>query len=335
MIWTTWRQFRTQAWVTAGALGLLGVALLVTGATLADAYRTLGVGTCGDDCSQAFASFLDASHSGLPGTVYQVAGFGLQALPALLGVFWGAPLVARELEAGTHRVAWTQSVTRGRWLSAKLGVTAAAVAAATGLLAWAVTRWAYQVDAVDAGRVEPLVFGARGVVPVAYALFAFMLGVTLGLLVRRTVPAMAATLGIYAAVWFAMNQWVRRLLVPPVTLTRPLDTAHLDAVGLDPASGLITVRANTDDIDGWVLSSVVRTPDGEVFTADPATSACAPDGGGMAQCHEWLDSQHLVETAVYHPESRFWALQWAESAIFVALAVLLAVFCYRRLRRTW
>lgn len=334
MIWTTWRQLRTQAWVTAAALGLLGVGLLVTGVSLTNAYTTLGVGTCGDDCSSAVSSFLTAGRTGFPGVVHQVAGFGLQALPALLGVFWGAPLVARELETGTYRVAWTQSVTRGRWLTAKLGVTATVAAVATGLLAWGVTRWAYQVDLVDAGRVEPLVFGARGIVPVAYALFAFLLGVTLGLLVRRTVPAMAATLGIYAVVWFVMNQWVRRLLVAPVTLTRPLDTAHLDTVGLDPASGLLTVRANTDDIGGWVLSSVVRTPGGQTFAVDPATSACGPSSARDA-CFQWLDSHHLVQTVTYHPESQFWTLQWVESGIFVGLAVLLAAFCFRRLRTTW
>jgi len=47
--------------------------------------------------------------------------FRAQALatPALLGIFWGAPLIARELETGTCRLAWNQSVTRTRWLTVK------------------------------------------------------------------------------------------------------------------------------------------------------------------------------------------------------------------------
>ena len=35
----------------------------------------------------------------------------LTLLPALAGLFIGAPLLARELEHGTHRLAWTQSLT--------------------------------------------------------------------------------------------------------------------------------------------------------------------------------------------------------------------------------
>ena len=42
-------------------------------------------------------------------------------MPALIGAFWGAPLITREFEAGTFRLAWNQSVTRARWLAIKLG----------------------------------------------------------------------------------------------------------------------------------------------------------------------------------------------------------------------
>jgi len=62
-------------------------------------------------------------------------------VPALLGIFWGAPLVANELETGTYRLAWTQSVTRKRWLAAKLGLVGLWSMAVAGLLSFIVTLW--------------------------------------------------------------------------------------------------------------------------------------------------------------------------------------------------
>ncbi|MCL1871527.1 MAG: ABC transporter permease subunit [Promicromonosporaceae bacterium] len=331
MIWTTWRQLRTQAWVTAVALGALGVALLVSGLSLARSYSSLGLATCGHSCSQAVAAFQAAAGTGLNGVLQTFAGLIVIVVPPLLGVFWGAPLVARELEAGTHRVAWTQSVTRDRWLATKLAVVGASAAGAAGLLSWAVTAWAHHVDTIDAERVAPSVFAARGVVPVAYALFAFVLGVTLGLMIRRTVPAMAATLGIYAALLFTMTQWVRRVLVAPVTLTRALDVEHLGGIGIVPG-GTMTIDANTDDLHGWVLSSRVLLPGGQLFHPAVSSTQCGPDTS-IDACRQWLTSQHLVQQVLYQPESRFWTLQWHEAGIFAALAVLLAAFCFWWVRR--
>jgi hypothetical protein len=112
-------------------------------------------------------------------------------LPALIGLFWGAPLIARELEAGTHRLVWNQSVTRTRWLAVKLGLVGLAAVTAAGLGSLAVDWWSDPIDktAFDQfPRMEPLLFGTRGIVPVAYAAFAFALGVTIGMLVRRRSP---------------------------------------------------------------------------------------------------------------------------------------------------
>ena len=332
MTWMTWRQLRTQVWVTGGALALLGVALLITGLNISGAYTSLGVATCGSDCSSAVASFLAAARTGLNGVVHDLAGALVLLLPAVIGVFWGAPLVARELDAGTYRVAWNQSVTRGRWIAVKLGIVGAASAATAGLLSWAVTQWAHHVDAVDVGRIVPAYFSARGIVPVAYALFAFVLGATLGLLIRQTVPAMAATFVVYGAVLFAMTQWGRRLLLPPVTIKRALDVQHLNGIIVNASTNRLVVDANTHDLHGWVLSSKVLTADGHAFSAPLGTSQCGT-GTSFETCQRWLGSQHLVQSVTYQPESHFWPLQWIEAGVFVALAAALAAFCVWRIRR--
>ena len=97
----------------------------------------------------------------------------LAVAPAVIGIFWGAPLVARELETGTHRLAWNQSVTRSRWLATKLGFTVLATAVAVGILTLAITWWAHPIDGATGSsrgslpsRLTPISFAMRGIVPV-------------------------------------------------------------------------------------------------------------------------------------------------------------------------
>lgn len=138
MIWFTWRQFHTQTWITVAALAALGVLLVVTGHSIADIYAA-SVGACHGDCTTAVTSFLNQAKNGTSGIVYNLATAIMYVVPALIGIFWGAPLMARELETGTHRLAWNQTVTRTRWLATKLAVVVTASAATAGLLRWAVT----------------------------------------------------------------------------------------------------------------------------------------------------------------------------------------------------
>jgi len=185
MIWLTWRQFRVQTLVAAGALALLALAFAVTGPQLVHLYDTT-VATCRaqHDCQIAMNAL--GSKDNL---LQDLARLVMLVVPALIGIFWGAPLIARELEAGTQRLAWTQSVTRGRWVAVKLGLVGLASMATAGLLSLMVTWWSSPFDRIGAGRLDPAIFGERGIAPVGYAAFAFALGVTAGMLIRRTVPS--------------------------------------------------------------------------------------------------------------------------------------------------
>lgn len=123
----------------------------------------------------------------------QLLGTALVGVPAFIGAFWGAPLVARELEAGTHRLAWTQSVTRRRWLATKLAIAGAIAVVVSGVFSLLFTWWSLPFDRLG-NRIGTANFGQRGIAPIAYALFALVLGTLLGTVIRRTQPAMAATL---------------------------------------------------------------------------------------------------------------------------------------------
>ena len=207
-----WRQFRSQAAIAVAALAGLAILLAITGLHLAHVYETSGISTCKppSNCDALRSAFL--SHDKL---LQDLLGALLLAVPALLGVFWGAPLVARELEAGTYRLAWTQSVTRTHWLAVKVALLGLASIAVAGLLSLMVSWWSSPVDHVNMNRFTRGVFDERGIVPIGYAAFAFALGLTAGTLVRRTVPAMATTLFAFVGARLAVTYWIRPHLMPP------------------------------------------------------------------------------------------------------------------------
>ena len=203
MTWLTWRQFRAQAIVAAAALAVVAIAQAVTGPHLAHLFASSGVATCQahGTCGTDVTAFMDQLKSAGDTVVFFLSNALLGVTPALIGIFWGAPLIAREIEAGTFRLAWSQSVTRLRWLAVKLGLIGLASMATVALLSFMVTWWASPIDRANGlpdGRngttglnhFSPELFLARGIAPIGYAAFAFALGVTAGLLLRRTVPAM-------------------------------------------------------------------------------------------------------------------------------------------------
>ena len=135
-----------------------------------------------------------------------VDGYALQAVPALIGAFVGAPVLARELETGTFRYAWTQGFGRWRWTLAKLVLLAVVVTAAAGAIS-VLFSWYYQPYLAD-GQPGPVLsewspfslalFDLRGVAFAAWTLVAFAIGGLAGVLIRRVVPAIVATLAAYA-----------------------------------------------------------------------------------------------------------------------------------------
>jgi hypothetical protein len=341
MIWLTWRQCRAQSIAATAALAVLAVILGVTGPHLAHLYATSGLAACPAhcDCSTLTINFLSQMKSDAiyPALYFLDAGILIVA-PAIIGIFWGAPLVTRELEAGTFRLAWNQSVTRTRWMAVKLGLTGLAAMATAGLLSLMITWWASPIDRAGGfpvslgqlGRFSPQVFATSGIVPIGYAAFAFALGVTAGVLIRRTVPAMAVTLAVFAAVQIIMPNWVRPHLVPPAHATTAV-TVNLNDIKM-ASSGQLTVPVNNMP-GAWILSNQTITTSGHLFIL-PVTPAC--QSGTQQACQAWLASQHLRRVIGYQPASRYWAFQWYETAIFLALALALAGFCvwwirYRRL----
>ncbi len=221
MIWLTWRQFRAQSIAAAAALAATAVVLGLTGVHLAHLYAAAGVAGChsGGGCATATTHFVSLLNAGFANHLPLLFGTALIVVPAVIGIFWGAPLVTRELETGTSLLVWNQSVSRTRWLATKLILVGLASMAAAGLFSLMVTWSASLIDRVNMNWLQPAVFSERGIAPIGYAAFAFVLGVVAGVLIRRTVPAMAVTLAVFTAVQFAMR-FLRGYLIAPLHAVR-------------------------------------------------------------------------------------------------------------------
>lgn len=346
MMWLTWRQYRTSILVALGALAALTVILLLTGPGLAHLYSTT-VATCRthNDCSTAKSAFLlnDADlQTGLEVLVV--------VAPGILGVFWGAPLIARELETGTYRLAWTQSVTRTRWLSVKLGVIGLSSMAVAGLLSLMVTWWSIPFDTVNLNIFGT--FDERDIVPIGYAAFAFALGVLTGLLLRRTVPAMAVTSVAFTAARLAFSAWLRPLLIAPVHRTLALTAIQGWSAGTEvnpvgPSYYNTLIPGPTGISNVWIYSTEIVDKAGHLLTSKFVANACpllhaggsgGPQTGTGRTVHVPAAPTVLPDCVVkvgrtfravvtYQPASRYWAFQWYELAIFTFLALLLAGIC--------
>ena len=114
MTWAAWRVQRSQIIAAMGVVLVFALWLLISGVVTGH--------------SQTFKYWTDAD-------IYV-----LYALPGVLGLALGAPLIASECSLGTNRLAWTQSVTRIRWLAFKFlvgGVVTAGIVIILGfLLEW-------------------------------------------------------------------------------------------------------------------------------------------------------------------------------------------------------
>ncbi|TDC55451.1 ABC transporter permease [Actinomadura sp. KC345] len=341
MIWLTFRQFRVQAAVVFGGLAALGAVLAVTGPGISDAYHG-GVAACTaqGDCSNFNERFF-IDHEMYFGAVVGVVLF----LPGIIGIFWGAPLITRELEHGTHRLVWTQSVTRTRWMAVKLGLIGLATVAAAGLASLAAGWWSEPLDQALAERmprISPLLFDVRGIAPIGYAAFAFMLGVTVGVLVRRLLPAMAVTLIVFTAVQVVMPLWVRPHVIPPERRSVAITSENIEQLNLNAPPGTTDaqMRVSVEAAPGaWTLSNETIDAAGRTVPAIPSSrlgDACMPKGGpggeppdGPPQsCFDKIAQLGYEQKVVYQPADRFWPLQWAETGVFAVLTLGLTGFCF-------
>lgn len=324
MSWLTWRQHRFQLGVAAALLAALAVLLLVTGLQMASQYHSaIAACTATRSCINQGGLFLGNHAVGF--LVIMTLG-----TPVLAGLFWGAPLVAAELETGTAQFAWMQSITRRRWLAVKASWMLLAAAVWGGVISALVTWWSGPNNALHLDAFNPGRFDIMGLVPVAYALFAMALGIAAGTLLRRTLPAMAVTLAGFIAVRAPIALWLRQHYLSPVTVfykatsgfTPPGSYWQFAQGVLGPNGQQLAQPDNTNYIDGistvYLPASCNQVSRG-AFTPPPS-------------CMQAVS--HFRGFLTYQPADRFWTFQGIETGIFLVLAAaLIAVTAVTLLRR--
>jgi hypothetical protein len=297
MLWLTWRQHRSQLLITGGLLAALGTFLLIHGMRNADLTAQFG------SDRQVLERVL--------GPRAEVLSFAhwLVLVPALIGLFWGAPLLGKEYERGTHRLAWAQSVSLRRWLAVKLGVLGAAVALAGLAFSQMIDAWVMTFQGIPrAGRFDnPATFVLTGILPAAWWLFAFVVGVAGGAVFRRTLPAIAATLAVVIVTM--MSTFLFHLRDHYAT---PEQLVLADPTVSAPPNGSFVVRMAQIDADGRELPEIIGIP--ECVPPDPCET--------------------FRQVYYYHPADRYWRFQWTETALLLTGTLALGVLAVHRTVRS-
>ena len=303
-----WRLHRSQAYIAGAALIVLTAVLLITGIAMSRTYHGFVAG-----CAAAHDCGDPSPVIGSDGDITSLL-LATMAIPLLFGLFWGAPLLGKEFEDGTHGLAWTQGVTRGRWLSRTVAWALLAAAVWGGVMAVLVSWWRGPANALafPGVRLDLGVFDIQGIVPVAYSVFAVALGIAAGAAFRRVLPAMATTFAVFTGLRFLIAEYAR-----PHYLT-----AASRLVPSGPANG---------PSGSWVLSSVVAGPGGQrygSFTFQDIPAACR--GQGPKPSPPSCMTAHGFHVLItYQPAGRFWAFQGIEAGIFLVLAAALIAVTFR------
>lgn len=329
MIWLTWRQHRKQALFTVIALALLAALVVPTGLRMHHSIKSSGLAAClaklgsaelvsHNDCHKLSTEFSN-QFAAMP-----FISVLFVVLPLLVGLFFGAPLVAREVEHGTHRLVWTQGVSRRHWALAKFGLIGGATTLLAVVYALGVSWWSEPLATIGNGRFTYIFFDVQGIAPIGYTLFAVALGIFTGTVWRKVMPAMAVTLGGFLAVRIGIELLARMHYMAPRNLT------YAVSGNLQPNPAL----------SNWVSSMGVRDAGGRAVMSNSQVgcpSAGTKAAPGLPDADACLSQMGLGRGAYnwqrFQPGDRFWAFQGIETGIFVALAALLLYLAVRRISR--
>lgn len=304
--WVTWRQHRALLVTSGVAAAVLVVTLLALAGGVAAATG------CPPDAPDGCAARTPWSVTAAE-ALLRITTLGV---PPLVGAFWGAPLVSREYELGTHVLAWGQDVSPTRWFVAKTSVLAAGAAAIAALLAVATARLSdtlldYGGGGAFASGFATLPFESSSLLLVAYCVTAFAVGAAMGTITRRVLPSIAATVAVVAAARAVVAVFLRPRFMAPANVSAPMGDVN-PAV---PRNALVLVE------NAWT-------------TGDGTAAEFPRDCLGSAAWETCLQAHGIVgRITIFQPPSRLVTFQWLEATVFVALGLAVLLSAYWVLRR--
>jgi hypothetical protein len=306
MNYVVWRLHRTHVTVACPALAALAALLVVTGINMASTFDAAVTSCRATHSCDQLPTLLFQNDSAL---VKIVAG--TMVLPALLGVLWGAPLVAGELESRTTDLIWTQSVTRRRWMLTNIGWALLAAGLWGGLLTILVSWWRVPENALF-DRLSPGAFDVQGIVPIAYSVFAMALGIAAGVLLRRVIPALATALAGFIVVRALVALFIRQHFIAPVTHNFPIYVSNARSL------------AHSWWLTGYIADSAGQSSQ----TGIRVPAACQLNVYKQFEACLATHGYHRIVT--YQPANRFWTFQAIEFGIFLVPTIALLAVAYVR-----
>jgi hypothetical protein len=311
MAWVTWRQHRPTLISVPALLGAVALFLWIAGLKIHHDYMAL---TACHPLTSSACQALNSSFNSTDWTMGNTIDILLQLAPALIGAFAGAPLLARELETGTFRYAWTQGFGRGRQTIAKLALLAVVITATAGAFS-PVFTWFFQpfLAQESLNVLSASVFVTRGIAFAAWTLAAFTIGAFAGMLTRRILPAMAVTLGAYLGL--DMLTWL---------VLRP----HYPLALVTSNPSLFNGNGPNSSSSPWMLSTWWTGSGGKPANQSVVNEVLAlfPHNGAprVKETPAQAFAQHgITQWWRYMPVSRFWPMQFIEAGWLLALSVLL------------
>jgi ABC-type transport system involved in multi-copper enzyme maturation permease subunit len=325
MTWLVWRQYRAQGAIAFALLAAAAAVILVDGFRIASRWHSI-LATCAGHsaCLQQQGPLVNGVVSDLP--------YISLIVPVVLGMLWGAPLVAHELESRTSDFAWAQSVTRTRWLTHKAGWLLLAAAVCGGVIAILITWWSGPTNALSASAFVPGQFDTQGIVPIGYAVFAMALGIAVGTVARRTLPAIAVALGGFIGLRLVISNFLRPHYMSAITIYYNV-TGSFTPPGAPwvLAQGAVS-RSGVEVSSGW----------GNLYPALPAScqrvllesqGVAGKSGASMNAVFSCMQAHGWRGFVTYQPSSRYWPFQGIETGIYVLLAAALIAVTFVILRR--
>ena len=302
------RLHRPALWIWAGLVVVISAALLWLSGPLTDAAAAAWRQY--DACGMNPRCTYDQPAILLYKDVYQYLTYAVFAVPFLVAAWAGATLTGRELETGTARLAWTQSVSPARWLAVELAVPAAFVTVGAGLMG-GLHHFVWTSGQGHIGTAkswyDPATFLTGGPAVVALALVGLAAGALAGLAWRRALPALLTSVVVTAGAFGALHLALPYLW-PSVTRVSGLGPGA-------PAGGGLGVD------EGVITSGGARHPIPE----------CGVD---EAHCQAAYEKIHAVSYyRDFHPFSHYWALQLTSAALALAIGGVLVLLTFRLLKR--
>jgi ABC-2 family transporter protein len=341
MNWFVWRQHRKQFLIFGILLAAFAAIIIPTGLnfwhtyqqTLTSCAQNPANPTCSDLPDNLFTSTFDQ-------LILHLEPIAILVLPLIFGVFWGSSFLAKEYDEGTNKLAWTQSVSRRKWLTVKLAWMLIATAVLAAIFAGLSTWWSKTPNTLFMYRFDSLHFSVQGIAPVAYSLFSVAFGIMFGAWFRKTMVAIGLTFGLFIAIVFiAVPNFVRPHYMTPITITSAMGPNN-DVGSKIPAGAWVLTR-NILDGNGKAVNNIFTSAPSQCqkiiqqnqITNNHGDIRVKASPGGGDQIDTCLDKAGFHQVATYQPSYRYWDFQRIETGIFLGMTALAVGTTYRLVLR--